>query len=194
MVLLVVLLIASAATATPHIPGPHTTYLPHIASPGEPDLVGRINLSPERFIFIAGEPVRIDVTIANIGVGSSPPVWADLYINPNPVPSEPNRPWYETCSLTPCFGLVWAVPALLPGESITLSSTPESLSTEYSVWPGWFAAGTSDLYLYIDSWKPGSAVGATSERNERNNRAQLRGLRVTGTNPPITAAPAAARR
>jgi hypothetical protein len=52
-----------------------------------------------------------------------------------------------------------------------------------SVWPGWFAAGTSDLYAYADSFNPGVAAGAVAESSETNNRAELHGLSVSGPNP-----------
>jgi hypothetical protein len=78
----------------------------------------------------------------------------------------------------------WQVPSgLAPGQSITLSS--QSLPLGYSLWPGSFAASTSDLYAYADSYNPGVVAGAVAESDEANNRAELRGLSVTGTNPAL---------
>ena len=74
---------------------------------------------------------------------------------------------------------------LAPGQSVTLSSL--SLPVGYSIWPGYFAAGTSDLYAYADSYNPGVASGAIAESDESNNRAELHGLSVTGLNPPLVA-------
>ena len=64
--------------------------------------------------------------------------------------------------------------------------------TEYSVWPGWLATGTSDIYAYMDSFNPGVAAGAVVERDEINNHAELHGLSVAGRNPALarSAAPA----
>ena len=59
-------------------------------------------------------------------------------------------------------------------------SVPSSYDPEQTVWPGSFAAGTRDLYLYVDSWNPGAAVGAVLESDEDNNRSSLRNLSVTG--------------
>jgi hypothetical protein len=87
--------------------------------------------------------------------------------------------------MNPCFGIAWEVPSIPPGGSVTLTSDPGNFGARYSVWPGWFARGTSDLYLYIDSWNPGVATGGTMEESEMNNRAELHGLVVTGTNPQV---------
>ena len=51
------------------------------------------------------------------------------------------------------------------------------------IWPGWFAAGTTDLYFYADSFNPGVAVGAVAELDESNNRAELHDLNVAGASP-----------
>jgi hypothetical protein len=93
-------------------------------------------------------------------------------------------PFDTACGLTPCFGMAWeVVSALAPGQSITLSSN--SLPPGYSIWPSWFAAGTSDLYAYADSFNPGVVAGAVAESDEANNRAELHGLTVTGPNPAL---------
>jgi hypothetical protein len=62
----------------------------------------------------------------------------------------------------------------------------------YSYWPGWFARGTSDLYVYADNWNLNNVPGAVDEMNETNNRADIHGLLVTGPNPPFLATPASA--
>ena len=56
-----------------------------------------------------------------------------------------NQPWHTRCGLQPCYGLVWSVPALAPGASVTLTSAPGNFATDYSAWPGSFAAGTTDV-------------------------------------------------
>jgi hypothetical protein len=78
------------------------------------------------------------------------------------------------------------VNGLAPGQSITLSS--QSVPIGYSVWPGSFAAGTSDLYVYVDTYDPGVASGAVAESDETNNRAELHGLSVAGPNPAFIGA------
>lgn len=78
--------------------------------------------------------------------------------------------------------MAWKVEsALAPGQSITLSS--QSLPAGYSNWLGRFATGTTDLYVYADSYNPDVVAGAVTESDETNNRAELRGLSVTGPNP-----------
>ena len=72
---------------------------------------------------------------------------------------------------------------LKAGESITLTSS--LFPPGYSIWPGWFASGTTDLYLYVDSYNPGSTYGAVLEGSESNNQFHLGGLTVTGKNPVL---------
>jgi hypothetical protein len=114
-------------------------FLPLMARPGLPDLVGSISLIPYKLNFEAGESVQISVTISNIGNAASEPAWADLYIDPAVPLAGPGMPWNTTCGLQPCFGLVWIVPALDAGQSITLTSAAGSYASSYSIWPGWFA-------------------------------------------------------
>ncbi len=155
-----------------------------VAPQDGPDLVGSFRLSPDRQTFSAGEPVRIDVHVTNQGNISASPFWVDFYINPTAAPTSANVRWDSVCGQTPCLGLAWYVPApLAAGQSVDLSSTVGSYSPEQSYWPGYFVNGTSDLYLYVDSWKPGIGLGAVVERNEANNRAERHGLVVTGPNP-----------
>ena len=126
--------------------------------------------------------MTIQVTVTNNGNASANPFWVDLYLNPSSPPTAANQIWNTRCSLKPCLGMAWYVAnGLEPGQSITLSS--QSLAPGYSIWEGWFAAGTTDLYVYADSYNPGVAAGAVAELNESNNRAELHGLNVTGLNP-----------
>ena len=68
---------------------------------------------------------------------------------------------------------------MAPGQSVTLSSAPGSFYGPNSNWPGHFASGTSDLYLFVDSYDPGgSPAGLVVETNEGNNRAERHGLSV----------------
>jgi hypothetical protein len=163
----------------------YRTFLPLAARPvRKPDLVGSFRLTPDKRSFTAGEAVGISVTVTNIGDAPSDAAWVDLFINPSSPPSRADMVWYDYCGLRPCYGIAWAVPVLAPGQSVTLTSAPGSYSAGHTIWPGWFASGTTDLYLYVDSYKSGSAVGAVDERDETNNRAELHGLSVTGPNPP----------
>jgi uncharacterized repeat protein (TIGR01451 family) len=162
----------------------HTIFLPLVGRAGAPDLVASISISPNKRTFAAGEPVVVSVTVTNQGSAAAEPFWVDLYINPSSPPTAANQIWNTRCGLTPCFGLVWQVPGgLAPGQSITLTS--QSLPAGYSIWPGWFAAGTTDLYAYADSFSPGVVEGAVAESDEANNRAELHGLSVTGSNPAL---------
>jgi hypothetical protein len=166
-------------------PGFFKVYLPIIMQPASgPDLVGSFSLSPNKSNFVAGEPVTIFVTVTNQGNAAAAPFWVDFYINPSPVPTTSNLIWNNACGLTPCFGLAWYVSGgLAAGQSIVLTSQPGQFAASYSTWPGWFAVGTSDLYLYVDTWNPTVPTAAVAETSETNNRSERHGLIVTGTNP-----------
>jgi hypothetical protein len=180
---------AEPPTSTPTLPeapAPELekqSFLPLIVSRGRPDLVGSINLSPQKLAFAAGEPAQINASIANIGDAVSGSAWVDLYINPSRPPTVAGATWNSVCGLQPCFGLAWVVPPLGPGQSITLTSAIGSYAASYSIWPGWFARGTTDLYLYVDSWNAGAPGGVIAESDESNNRAEQHGIEVAGPSP-----------
>jgi hypothetical protein len=166
----------------------HLVFLPAVTQPGippaAPDLiVSSIKLTPNKTSFKASDPVLIEVTVTNRGAAPAGGFWVDLFINPSAPPTHANVIWNTTCALTPCYGMAWSVDSIIaPGASITLSST--IAMKDYSVWPGHFAAGTTDLYVYADSWNPGVATGAVTESDETNNSIHLGGLTVSGPNPP----------
>jgi hypothetical protein len=165
------------------------SYLPIVTRPvgvaPTPDLVmSSITLVPNKTTFAAGEPVEVRVMVTNQGSAATGGFWVDLYINPSSPPTAANQVWNTRCGMTPCFGMAWEVTSgLAPGQSVTLSS--RSLPPGYSIWPGYFAAGTSDLYAYVDSYNPSVAAGAVAESDETNNRAELHDLSVTGPNPSL---------
>ncbi|RPI53161.1 MAG: hypothetical protein EHM56_07570 [Chloroflexi bacterium] len=136
----------------------------------------------------------ISVEITNQCEVAAGGFWVDFYLNPSPVPTGPNLQWNDACSLNLCYGLTWPVLAgLQPGQSVVLTSTPDSFDVPRSFWMGYFTPGTTDLYLYVDSWNPGSFVGAVLELNETNNRAERHGLLVPGAvGVPLDPSPAPA--
>jgi hypothetical protein len=182
---------SNVLVATPRAIGFHRLFLPVTRIAATPDLVGSISLNPNKRVFVAGEPAQISVIVTNTGNGDAGPFWVDLFINPSAPPTASNIIWNERCALEPCFGITWSVPGLAVGESITLTSN--NFPPGYSIWPGWFAAGMTDLYLYVDSWNPGVASGAVAESSESNNAAHLGGLTVTGKNPPFASAQSTTR-
>ena len=123
------------------------------------------------------------MTVRNQGSAAAGAFWVDLYINPSHQP-EFNITWNATCSLNPCFGIAWAVArSLAPGERIALTSVVSEVAPSYSRWLGYFAAGTTDVYVLADSWNPS---GSMADANRANNLAHIAGLRVTGPNPALT--------
>jgi conserved repeat domain len=163
----------------------YTVYLPIVkqeqgVQPGMPDLIAKLNVST--LTLKAGEPVGISVTVTNQGTAPASEFWVDLYINPSAAPTGPNQPWNELCTLDPCYGIAWYVSQTIqPGQSIILTSEPDSYYADNTIWNGSFAPGTSDLYVYVDSWNPTVATGAVVESDEGNNRDEIHGLKVSGS-------------
>jgi hypothetical protein len=136
---------------------------------------------------VAGQPAEVSVTIRNQGQANASNFWVDFYINPSAVP-QTNNPWNEICDPTllaanQCYGMAWFYEGTLrPGESVVLVSRPQDAATpngfrsESSIWPGYFAPGSSQLYALVDSWNrsaDGGARdpnGAVTESDETNNR------------------------
>jgi hypothetical protein len=195
-----------AASATPTstpTPTPDTTpaesrciYLPLVrqgtdsmVSAAGPDMTVALEMAPAVRSLHAGEPVTFTLTITNVGSEAvTDSFWVDLFINPDVPPTAATLPtrWDLTCGLEPCFGVAWPVTqGLAPGEHITLETTTGDYGEAYSFWSGWLAAGTTDIYAYVDTWKA-DAPGNVAEADEDNNQAEIRGLTVTGTNPPVT--------
>jgi hypothetical protein len=135
--------------------------------------------------------VQIVATITNVGMAPTQEgFWVELYINPLEQPTI-NQRWDTRCGMLPCYGVVWGIEEpLAPGEQVILTATPGEYREELTIWPGWFAAGTTDLYLLADSWNCDAQeanctpTGAIAESNEANNLFHLGGLEVVGINPP----------
>ena len=125
--------------------------------------MGTFSLTPNKSTFATGEPVEITAVVTNQGTAPADSFWVDFYINPVVTPGV-NIPWNNTCSLNPCYGIAWFVASGLgPGQSINLTSTPDSYSADQTNWPGHFIGGTTNLHLFVDSWNPTVAVGAVAE-------------------------------
>lgn len=155
---------------------PSYVYLPIVLKSPLPDLIGTFTINPSSPN--AGEPVVVTAVITNQGSVAASAFWVDFYINPSTTPSV-NQRWDSICGISPCNGIAWFVPGgLSPGSSVMLTSN--SFDPDQSIWPGYFEAGTTDLYIYVDSWNPGVATGGVVESNEGNNTDYLGGLTVSG--------------
>jgi len=150
-----------------------------------PDLIGSFTLTPDKLHFNVGEQVVIEACITNQGMAPADSFWVDFYINPDPIPTRTNILWQATCTLVPCYGIAWPFPAgLLPAQTICVESIPGDYNSVQTSWTGSFAPGTTDLYLYVDSWDPDDSTneyGAVLESHETNNGHELFGLTVTGS-------------
>ena len=164
--LMLPMVIAQRGSTSPTEPTPPTP-------PAQADLViSQFAVSPG--VPSAGQPALVTVQVTNQGGQATGPFWIDFYINPNRAPTAAGRPWEVTCTLNPCYGVAWTVPAgLQPGQSIVLTSTADSYFADNTIWPGSFTAGTSKLYVFADSWNIDNTAGAVAESNETNNRAEI---------------------
>ncbi len=107
--------------------------MPLLLSAPQPDLVGSFALSTGSIV--ANSPVTVTVTITNQGTATASQFWVDFYVNPSTAPTDTNQPWNRRCKLDPCYGIAWYVDGTLaPGESITLTSTPDSFFVANTRW------------------------------------------------------------
>jgi hypothetical protein len=176
-------------------------FLPIVMKDPKPDLVGSFGLSPDKSDYGANESVLVTAVVTNVGAAAADPFWVDFYINPSRTPTV-NDPWNKVCGLSPCYGIAWYVSGgLSPGASVTLRSNcadpaqyphEPCYGSQYSVWPGHFAGGTRDLYLYVDSWNRTVSSGGVGESNEANNLSERHGLTVTGLGADAAGRPSAA--
>jgi hypothetical protein len=150
-----------------------------------PDLVVTdFHITPAGPTIGSATPVQISVTVKNNSTSFANAFWVDFYINPSTPPTAANTRWDVVCTMKPCRGIAWFVKdGLRAGESITLTSTPDSYDPSFTRWNGSFAAGVRDLYVYVDSWNGSVPYGAVDEGNETNNRAEILGLTVSSTTP-----------
>jgi hypothetical protein len=140
----------------------------------------KVQMSVSTGPIIWQEPAVVTLVVTNEGNAPASNFWVDLYLNPSEPPVVPNNPWNEVCTMDPCYGVAWFVSQPVePGQSVTLTTTPQSYFRENTRWVGFFPRGTQDVYAYVDSWNrdaAGNAVspfGAVYEVSETNNRAEL---------------------
>ncbi|NJK82232.1 MAG: hypothetical protein HC914_21210, partial [Chloroflexaceae bacterium] len=186
---------AMTATSTATITATDTpddfnrVYLPKVirAAPPRPDLVvSSIRLIPDQRTFTTNDSVQIEVIITNQGeLPSRAAFWVDLSINPAETPRQ-NLRWEENCGTTACQGIAWGITGTLEvSETLVLRSDSDSSGTSNGIeratnWNGQFAAGTTDLYVFVDAWNPEDDNGTIEEgpAGEQNNLLQLSGLTV----------------
>jgi uncharacterized repeat protein (TIGR01451 family) len=134
----------------------HKVYLP-IVSRG---YVVAPDLAVEHIVAIEND---IQVVIRNQGNKTAVEnFWVDVYIDPDPAPTQVNQPWPDLANQ----GLVWGVSAdLAPGEVLTLIIDGDYYSAIYSdvTWP--LAMGTQ-VYAQVDSYSFENTYGNVLEIDE----------------------------
>ncbi|MBN1888095.1 MAG: carboxypeptidase regulatory-like domain-containing protein [Thermoflexales bacterium] len=136
---------------------------------GRPELVP-LSLTVDPPSPVVGKPATIRLALRNQGGSAAQDFWLIAYINPAAPPTAPNQWWYELCgNASNCNGGSWYVEAILPGQTITLTS--QDFWPGSSWWAGYFTtAGPQTLYTYVDWWAdPPTGWGSISESDESNN-------------------------
>jgi hypothetical protein len=146
-------------------------FLPLLAGPPQgPGLVAAVQFTPDRHSFRADEPVLITVVVRNQGDTPAELFWVDLMLNPQPVPAGPTL-WNTICTLKPCYGLTWYVDqALAPGQSVTLTSRPDSFNRQFSRWSQFLSPDTRSIYVVVDSWNGDVPYRAGEPRGQQRGR------------------------
>ncbi len=136
-------------------------YLPLVLIPVQgPDLI------------VSGAALFTDTVVITITNQGNQPVedgfWVDLYIDPNPVPTQVNQMWHQIAAQ----GLAWGVAAesmsIAPGESFTLTVNGPYYQPDYSRFYGTFAENTP-IYVQVDSYSSTTNYGAIQETHEKAN-------------------------
>ena len=146
----------NTSTASNTIDGIRRSYLPIVFN----DYV----LAPDLVITqIVATDATIQVVVRNDGnVTVQESFWVDVYINPNPAPTQVNQTWPSVASQ----GLVWGVTAdLAPGETLVLTVGGAYYKPQYSSisWP--LPVGTV-VYAQVDSYNVGTTYGRLLEDHE----------------------------
>lgn len=137
----------------------HMMYLPMVTGNPFPDLiVDRISAS--------GDSITVVVkNVGNAAVAVDEEFWVDVYIDPDPIPSEVNQRW-ETLGDE---GLRWGVTApalpLGPGDEIVLTIGDQYYWPSYSTFGGSLPAGTA-VYAQVDSLNADADYGGVLEIHE----------------------------
>jgi hypothetical protein len=158
--------------------GNHRVFLPFLTKVvAQPDLTVKLELSSGALVW--SQPTLVSVIVTNHGLAPAANFWVDLYVDPASTPAV-NTPWNENCAKDPCYGIAWFVGQRLePGQSLTLTSTPDSYAPQNTRWVGFFPRRTQDVYVLVDSWnRAGNSSsadphGALIEVDESNNLAHL---------------------
>ncbi|HEU5012968.1 MAG TPA: Calx-beta domain-containing protein [Roseiflexaceae bacterium] len=157
--------------------GQFRVFMPMIDKIPLPDLVGSLSVSPAQVSQY--QHVVFTAKVTNQGTAPASNFWVDMYVNPMRVPRV-NEPWNEICNPRACYGVAWFVTRTLqPGESIQLTTTPDSYVAENTAWLDFFTRGEQRFYLYVDSWNRNSSNtqksdnAAVTESDETNNLSEL---------------------
>jgi uncharacterized repeat protein (TIGR01451 family) len=158
------ILIPIKAVVTDTITGQNLYYFPLILKGSVADSVVAPDLVVENINFTSN---NVQVVIRNQGNG---PViqsfWVDLYVDPDPIPTNVNETWNDGRSRE---GIVWGVWGaalpLDPGEALTLTFNDAYYDPINSV-IAWPQVTNASIYVQVDSANTTTNYGAVYESHE----------------------------
>lgn len=108
-----------------------------------------------------------DLTLTLKNIGTAPvvdPFWVDVYIGPNPAPTQVNQHWWQLAGQ----GAVWGVNSpLAVGETLTLGLADAYYDPGQSAFQGPIIPGTP-VWAQVDSVNLNSSYGGVFELHEIN--------------------------
>ncbi|MBI4785586.1 MAG: multicopper oxidase domain-containing protein [Chloroflexi bacterium] len=163
-----------ASIALPGVPT-FQTFLPFVGQSAAPDLIVQS---------ISATTTNVQVVIKNQGNAPvNSPFWVDVYLNPNPAPTQVNQPWSQLASQ----GFTWGVAApglpIAPGGTLTLNYGDAYFWPTLSNITFPLATGAS-VYVQVDSSNAGVSYGAIQENHEIPGGTYNNILSTTGTGAP----------
>jgi PKD repeat protein len=138
--------------------GAATIYLPLILN----NTVSAPDLEIQMLAVTADDVTIVIKNTGNQAVSDS--FWVDLYINPDPVPTEVNQTWEQLSD----EGIVWGindVTSLIPGGLLILNLSHPSLDAALTDFSGTFTTGM-EIYVQVDSANTVRPSGGVLETHE----------------------------
>ena len=106
------------------------------------------------------------IVVENVGEGQvTDPFWVDLYVDPQPAPTQVNQIWEDLAEQGGVWGITDTALPLRTGDRLTLTVGGPYFWSEYSEldWP--LAVGTT-VYAQVDSADAGTLYGGVVEYHE----------------------------
>lgn len=167
-------IVTPTPTSTGLPPTPTATPTPTVSptpATEPPTPVVAPDLRVDRLVATSREVIVVVTNQGNAPVTQE--FWVDLYVDPDPPPTQVNQVWYDAGRSIE--GIAWGVTSsalpLAPGEVLVLRYSNEAgaanlyVAPEYSRFSGTLAGGTP-VYVQVDSVNSNTTYGAVLETHE----------------------------